>query len=151
MNTAIITFCRLNPERDSDLPLPRYETDYAAGMDLAVAVTTPVCLKPGERILLGTGLAVAIPLGYEIQVRPRSGLAVKHGITLINSPGTIDSDYRGEIKVGLINLGSKEFIITRGDRVAQMVVAPVVQGKVVVADSLDDTKRGSGGFGHTGI
>lgn len=146
-----LKFCWLHPERDGDLSLPRYETEHAAGMDIGAALSSPVILAPGQRILIGTGLAVAIPHGYEIQVRPRSGLAVKHGITIINSPGTIDSDYRGEIKIGLVNLGDSEFVVNRGDRIAQLVVAPVVKCRVTVVASLDETSRGAGGFGHTGL
>ena len=136
----------------ADIPLPAYETAGAAGMDLraAVADDAPLVLKPGARDMVPTGLTVAIPQGYEIQVRPRSGLAAKAGITCLNSPGTIDSDYRGELKVILINLGAEDFIIRRGDRIAQMVVAPVVQATWSEVDSLDETARGAGGFGSTG-
>ena len=130
------------------LELPRYATSGAAGMDIVSA--EDVTLAPGARHPVATGLAVAIPHGYEIQVRPRSGLALKHGITVPNTPGTIDSDYRGELKVILINHGSEPFPIARGDRVAQLVVAPVVQGSWVEVDELDDTERGAGGFGSTG-
>jgi len=151
MNEQLLKFLKLDPEKDKDLPLPCYETEYAAGMDICVSIISAVTLNPGERVLLGTGLAVAIPHGYEIQVRPRSGLAVKHGITIINSPGTIDSDYRGEIKIGLVNLSNTAFEIKRGDRVAQLVVAPVVRCRVELAQSLGETCRGDGGFGHTGI
>ena len=151
MKNAILTFCWLNPNRDSDLTLPAYETEFAAGMDICAAVADPVVLLPGERVLVGTGLAVAIPHGLEIQVRPRSGLAVKHGITIINSPGTIDSDYRGEIKIGLINLSKSPFTIHRSDRIAQLVVAPVVRCTITTSLTLDTTARGDGGFGHTGI
>ncbi len=142
---------KLDPERDRDIPLPQYATVYSAGMDIAVNIQEPQTLGRGERKLLPTGLAAAIPAGYEMQVRPRSGLAVKHGITLANSPGTIDSDYRGEIKVCVINLGEKPFTIHRGDRVAQLVVAPVVKCSLQQVSILDDTERGSGGFGHTGM
>ncbi|MCB2089578.1 MAG: dUTP diphosphatase [Sphingomonadaceae bacterium] len=130
------------------LELPRYATSGAAGMDIVSA--EDVTLAPGARHPVATGLAVAIPHGYEIQVRPRSGLALKHGITVPNTPGTIDSDYRGELKVILINHGSEPFPISRGDRVAQLVLAPVVQGSWVEVDELDDTERGAGGFGSTG-
>ncbi len=146
-----IIFCWIDKNASSDLKLPRYETDDAAGMDVSAAIQDPLTLHPGDRCLVETGLAVAIPSGYEIQVRPRSGLAIKHGLTIINSPGTIDADYRGEIKVGLINLGTENYTIHRGDRIAQLIVAPVVRARVVVADLLDTTERGSGGFGHTGI
>lgn len=120
-------------------------------MDVYAAVTADTELTPGEITLIPTGFAVAIPEGYEIQVRPRSGLAVKHGVTIINSPGTIDSDYRGEVKVGLVNLGKKPFVICRGDRIAQLVLAPVVVAKWHETDQLDITERGTGGFGHTGV
>ncbi|PIE60720.1 MAG: dUTP diphosphatase [Desulfobulbus propionicus] len=141
----------LDKEKNADLPLPKYETASAAGMDLAAAISAPVIIEPGKRALLPCGFAVAIPDGYEIQIRPRSGLAIKHGITLINSPGTIDADYRGEVKVGLINLGDQAFTVQRGDRIAQMILAPVAQAELTVVDVLDATRRGGGGFGHTGI
>jgi dUTP pyrophosphatase len=150
MNDETITFCWIDKESSADLTLPKYETTDSAGMDVAAAIQDPLTLHPGDRCLVETGLAVEIPSGFEIQVRPRSGLAVKYGLTIINSPGTIDADYRGEIKIGLINLGHENYTIHRGDRIAQLVVAPVVRAKIVVADSLADTKRGSGGFGHTG-
>ena len=130
------------------LDLPSYATDGAAGMDVLSAET--VNIAPGRRYAVATGLAVAIPDGYEIQVRPRSGLALKHGITVPNTPGTIDSDYRGELKVILINHGEDTFAIARGDRIAQLVVAPVTQGVWQEVEDLDDTDRGSGGFGSTG-
>lgn len=130
------------------LDLPAYATAGAAGMDVVSA--EDVVIAPGARHAVATGLAVAIPPGFEIQVRPRSGLALKHGITVPNTPGTIDSDYRGELKVILINHGAEPFAIRRGDRVAQLVVAPVVQGSWVEADSLNETDRGEGGFGSTG-
>lgn len=150
MHEETITFCWINKEDSKDLKLPRYETKDAAGMDVCAAIQDPLTLHPGDRCLVETGLAVAIPSGYEIQVRPRSGLAVKYGITIINSPGTIDADYRGEIKIGLINLGHENYTIHRGDRIAQLIVAPVIRVKVTVADSLETTERGGGGFGHTG-
>ncbi|HWA44490.1 MAG TPA: dUTP diphosphatase [Hypericibacter adhaerens] len=133
------------------LPLPDYASAEAAGMDLVAAVTAPVTLAPGERALVPTGLAVALPPGYEAQVRPRSGLALKHGITLLNSPGTIDADYRGEIGVILVNLGQAPFTVERGLRIAQMVVAPVTRVAWVEAEALPDTARGTGGFGSTGV
>ena len=142
---------RLAPERDRDLPLPAYHSELAAGMDVAAAVTEPVTLAPGEIVLVPTGLAMAIPPGHEVQVRPRSGLAIKHGITVINAPGTIDADYRGEVKVGLINLGTQPFTIARGDRIAQLVLAPVVRAALHLVAELDETVRSDGGFGHTGI
>ena len=134
------------------LMLPAYETADAAGMDLRAAVPEqePVVLAPGERSMIPTGLAIALPSGYEAQVRPRSGLAAKHGVTCLNSPGTIDADYRGEVKVILINLGQEPFIIKRGERIAQMIVAPVTRAKLDHVAVLDETKRGGGGFGSTG-
>lgn len=134
----------------ADLPLPEPQTAGAAGLDLAAAVTEPLTLAPGEWKLVPTGLAVALPDGYELQVRPRSGLAAKHGITVLNSPGTVDADYRGEIKVILINFGSTPFTVRRGDRIAQALLSQVTR---IVWDErleLPDTDRGSGGFGHTG-
>lgn len=134
------------------LPLPAYETAQAAGMDLRAAVPdeAPLVLRPGARAMVPTGLAMALPDGFEAQVRPRSGLAAKHGVTCLNTPGTIDADYRGEVKVILINLGDEDFTIRRGERIAQMVIAPVVQGRWTEVESLDDTARGAGGFGSTG-
>lgn len=131
--------------------LPSYQTVGAAGADLCAYLPEPVVLAPGQRAMVPTGLSFAIPSGYEIQVRPRSGLAAKNGITVLNSPGTIDSDYRGEVKVILINLGTENFTISHGDRIAQMVVAPVVQAQFQVVESLAATERGQGGFGSTGI
>ncbi len=132
----------------ADLPLPAYATDGSAGMDLRSAEA--LTLKPGARALVATGIAIALPDDMEAQVRPRSGLAVKHGITVLNAPGTIDSDYRGEIKVPLINLGTDDFVINRGDRIAQMVIAPVVQMELIEVEELDETDRGAGGFGSSG-
>ena len=134
------------------LALPAYETAGSAGMDLraAVAADEPLILAPQARAMVPTGLSFAIPLGYEVQIRPRSGLAAKHGITCLNTPGTIDSDYRGEIKVILINLGDADFVIERGDRIAQMVLAPVTQAVWDEVAVLDETSRGAGGFGSTG-
>lgn len=131
------------------LPLPAYATDGAAGMDVVAA--EDVTLAPMGRHAVATGFAIAIPDGFEVQVRPRSGLALKHGITLPNTPGTIDSDYRGELKVILLNLGAEPFEIRRGDRIAQLVVAPVQQGRMVEVFELDETARGAGGFGSTGV
>ncbi len=133
-----------------DLPLPAYETLHASGMDLRAALNEPLTLNPGERWAVPTGLCVAIPPGYEAQVRPRSGWAIKNGITMINAPGTIDADYRGEIKVLLVNLGEAAVTIKRGDRIAQMVIAPVTQAFWDLTAELDSTDRGDGGFGHTG-
>lgn len=151
MKKVTIKLKWLLPENSHDLALPEYQSELAAGMDVAAAIDTAYSLKPGEIYLFPTGFSLAIPGGYEVQIRPRSGLAVKHGITLINSPGTIDADYRGEIKVALINHSRSVFTINRGDRIAQMIVAPVVQAKLQLVTELDDTVRGSGGFGHTGI
>ena len=131
-----------------NLPLPRYATEGAAGMDVVAA--EDLTLAPGARHAVATGFAMAIPAGYEVQVRPRSGLALKHGITCLNTPGTIDSDYRGEVKVILANLGSEDFVIARGDRIAQLVPAPVQRSDLDEVASLDETARGSGGFGSTG-
>ncbi len=140
-----ITRCRAGAR------LPRYMTAAAAGMDLYVKLDNDVTLAPGERVLVPTGIAIALPEGYEAQVRPRSGLAIKHGVTLLNTPGTIDADYRGEISVILINHGAEDFIIKDGERVAQMIIAPVSRCQLQLADNLDETERGSGGFGHTGV
>jgi len=133
-----------------DLPLPAYATSEAAGMDVAAAVDKPVILAAGERLAIPTGFAMAVPAGYEAQIRPRSGLALKHGVTIANAPGTIDSDYRGEVAILLVNLGDQDFTITRGMRIAQMVVAPVTQVTPIATDSLADTERGDAGFGSTG-
>jgi dUTP pyrophosphatase len=133
-----------------DLPLPHYATEGAAGADLAAAVDGELVIEPGARALVPTGLAIALPAGYEAQVRPRSGLALQHGVVLPNAPGTIDSDYRGELRVILLNAGHDPFVVKRGDRIAQLVVAPVVQARWEEAPRLDETKRGAGGFGHTG-
>jgi dUTP pyrophosphatase len=133
------------------LPLPRYETDGAAGLDLRAALETPLALAPMERRPIPTGLRVAIPAGFEGQVRARSGLALKHGLALVNAPGTIDSDYRGEVQVLLVNLGPEPFTIERGMRIAQLVVCPIERVEVVAVRSLDATPRGSGGFGSTGV
>jgi dUTP pyrophosphatase len=134
------------------LPLPAYETTGAAGMDLRAAVPEgePMTLRPGARAVVPTGLCIAVPQGFEAQVRPRSGLAARQGITCLNTPGTVDSDYRGEVKVILINLGEEDAVIRRGDRIAQMVICPVVQADWLETHSLDQTARGSGGFGSTG-
>ena len=133
-----------------DIPLPGYETLLAAGMDLHAAVREPLILAPGERALAPTGIRIALPQGFEAQVRPRSGLAIRHGISMVNAPGTIDADYRGEIRVILINLGREPFTISRGDRIAQLVVAPVVRVQWRLVETLEETGRGDGGFGHTG-
>lgn len=135
----------------SDLPLPACESPGAAGMDIAAAIEADIVIAPGARCAVPSGLAMAVPVGYEVQIRPRSGLALRHGVTVANAPGTIDSDYRGEVKVILINLGEAPFTITRGMRIAQMVAAPVIQASLDLVDTLDATDRGEGGFGSTGI
>jgi len=134
-----------------DLPLPEYMTSGSSGLDLYAANPEPISIAPGKIKLIPTGIAMAIPEGYEAQVRPRSGLALKHGLTLLNTPGTIDADYRGEIMLIVINLGDKEYIVKRGERIAQLVFARVERPRLVIADSLDHTERGTGGFGHTGL
>jgi dUTP pyrophosphatase len=136
-------------DHGAGLPMPAYATSGAAGMDICAAEN--LTLRAGKRHAVATGLAFAIPDGYEVQVRPRSGLALKHGITCLNTPGTIDSDYRGEVKVILANLGDEDFVINTGDRIAQIVVAPVTQGIMIEVDALEDTERGTGGFGSTGV
>ena len=131
--------------------LPAYATVLSAGADLRANIEKPVVLKPLERRLIGTGLYIALPEGYEAQVRPRSGLALKHGITVLNTPGTIDADYRGEVGVILVNLSNEEFIVNPGERIAQMVIAEHAQAIFMPTDSLDETERGEGGFGHSGV
>src|SRR5437762_1260022 len=158
MVEAEVTECKNPGERldvpvqrvgTTEVPLPRYQTARAAGMDLQAAIAQPITLGSLERALVPTGLAMAIPPGWEGQVRPRSGLAAKRGVTVINAPGTIDSDYRGELVVLLVNLGREPHVIKPGDRIAQLVVAPVVQAAVEEVEALSDTARGAGGFGHT--
>lgn len=149
MSTIALQVCTL-PHFDG-LSLPTYETSRSAGMDLPAAIDDPLIISPGEWMLVPTGLSIALPPDYEAQIRPRSGLAAKHGLTVLNSPGTIDADYRGEIKVILINHGSEQYEVTRGMRIAQMVVAPVIQARWQPVDKLDDTARGTGGFGSTGV
>lgn len=134
----------------STTPLPVYMTSHSAGMDLYAELDHGMVLSPGCRALVPTGLAIALPDGYEAQIRPRSGLALKHGVTMLNSPGTIDADYRGEIGLIVINHGTEPFAINNGDRIAQMVIAPVIQAQLVEVGELDETARGEGGFGHTG-
>lgn len=150
MTTADVRITRL--AHAQDLPLPSYQTALAAGLDLTAALPAdaPLSLAPGARALVPCGIAIALPEGFEAQVRPRSGLAAKHGLTLLNSPGTIDADYRGEIQVILVNLGAESVAITRGMRIAQMVVTPITRAKLIEVDALDQTHRGSGGFGSTG-
>lgn len=146
MNNCKIEVIKLHPNAN----IPRYMTTLAAGMDICAVVDKQLVIQPGERCLIPTGLAFAIPEGFEVQVRPRSGLAIKHGIGLVNSPGTIDADYRGEIGIILINHGQEDFAINSGDRIAQLVVAPVVQAQLDEVQVLSETERGVGGFGHTG-
>jgi dUTP diphosphatase len=134
----------------SDLPLPSYQTEHSAAMDLAAAVVEPVVMQPGCRALVGCGFAIAVPDGFEAQVRPRSGLASRHGVTVVNAPGTIDADYRGEVKVALVNLGHEPFTVERGMRIAQLLVAPVPRVRWTEVTALPATARGAGGFGHTG-
>ena len=147
---VIVEVCPL--DHFGDLSLPAYETALAAGMDLRAAVPDgePLTLAPGARAMVPTGLSIALPTGYEAQIRPRSGLAAKHGLTCLNTPGTIDADYRGEVKVLLVNLSDEAVTIARGERIAQLVVAPVTAVRLVAAETLDDTARGAGGFGSTG-
>ena len=133
------------------LPLPAYQSEQAAGLDLPAAVEEPLCLSPGQRAAVPTGLTLELPEGYEAQVRPRSGLALRQGVTVLKSPGTVDADFRGEVKVILINLGEEDFLIERGMRIAQLVVAPVTQAESEVAAELADSSRGAGGFGSTGL
>lgn len=151
MNEKEVKVCWLVPENERDLQLPSYETVGAAGMDVAAGVTDSLAIQPGERVLVPTGFGVALPEGYELQVRPRSGLAVRYGVTVINSPGTIDADYRGEVKIALVNLGKNPYIVNRGDRIAQLVLAPVMRAIFKEVTILDLTERDSGGFGHTGV
>jgi len=134
----------------NSVSIPKYETPGASGMDITAYIENNIIINPGEKALIATGFSIAIPKGYEVQIRPRSGLAVKKNITVLNTPGTIDADYRGEIKVILINLGNEKFIIENGDRIAQMVVCPVIQASLEEVEELSDTQRGSGGFGSTG-
>lgn len=148
MNTIPLKMRRVRDNRD--LPLPQYQTEFSAGFDLRADVREAVILRRGERALVPTGLAVEIPIGYEAQIRPRSGLALKNGMSMVNSPGTIDSDYRGEIGVILINHGAEDFHIKRGERIAQMILAPITRATIVEVQSLAETERGAGGFGSTG-
>ena len=149
MDKIAIKFKRL--EENRDLPLPSYESEDSSGMDIRAAVEEELTLNPGEIRLIPTGLAVAIPQGYEGQVRPRSGLALKHGIGMVNSPGTIDSDYRGEIGIIVINWGQRPFKIRRGDLIAQIIIARAYRADITEVDDLDSTQRGGGGFGHSGV
>ncbi len=149
-SSPVIKIVRLRPDTDSDIPLPRYMTSQSAGMDLCAAIKEDLILNKGELTLIPTGFAIALPQGFEAQIRPRSGLAIKHGIGLINSPGTIDTDYRGEIKIAAINLGAKPYTFRRGDRIAQMIIKKVYFARLEIVEELDETKRNTGGFGHTG-
>ena len=148
MNPVPVAIKRL--PHNSDLPLPAYESDLAAGMDLPAAIDSELVLNPGQRDLVPTGLSIALPAGYEAQIRPRSGLAARNGVTVLNTPGTVDADYRGEVKIILVNLGNEPFTVTRGMRIAQMVIAPVTQAMLEETDELPETTRGAGGFGSTG-
>ncbi len=150
-DTTVIECCRVRPDQDADIPLPRYMTPHSAGMDICAAIESPSLLEPGEIMLVPTGFAISLPQGVEAQIRPRSGLAVKHGIGIINSPGTIDADYRGEVKIALINFGKTAFTINRGDRIAQMVINKVCHAQFKMVEVLDESLRNGGGFGHTGI
>ena len=149
-NNIVVQVRRLRPEHDSDIPLPRYMTPYSSGMDLCAAVEGEQIIGVGAIEVIVTGITIALPQGFEAQVRPRSGLAFKHGIGIINSPGTIDADYRGEIKIALINLGTEPYTIRRGDRIAQLVIQRVYQARLEPVETLDQTERNEGGFGHTG-
>ncbi|GBC63916.1 deoxyuridine 5'-triphosphate nucleotidohydrolase [Desulfonema ishimotonii] len=151
MAAPVVKIRYMRADRDSDIPLPRYMTPHAAGMDICAAVPEPVDMGPGDIVLIPTGFAVAVPPEYEAQIRPRSGLALRHGITLINAPGTIDADYRGEVMVPLINLGRTLFTVRRGERIAQMVINQICQVRLNVVPRLDETERNTGGFGHTGV
>ncbi|MBQ1175626.1 MAG: dUTP diphosphatase [Spirochaetia bacterium] len=143
--------CEIKCVAKDGVAVPSYETSGAAGADVRAFLNEPVVIPVGKRAMIPTGLFFAIPEGFEIQVRPRSGLAAKNGVTVLNTPGTIDSDYRGEVKVILINLGDADFTVNNGDRIAQLIVAPVTQGIFVKTDKLDETERGAGGFGSTGV
>jgi dUTP pyrophosphatase len=147
----VVEFKRLRPDQDQDIPLPRYMTTHASGMDICAAIADSLILQKGHIALIPTGFAMALPAGYEAQIRPRSGLAIKHGVSVINTPGTIDSDYRGEVKIGLINFGPDSYMIQRGERIAQMVVQQVFRARVQVVETLVESERGDGGFGSTGL
>lgn len=150
MEEKEVQFCWLVPAGERDLRLPYYATDGAAGLDVAAALTENLTLRPGQWALIPTGFALALPAGYEIQVRPRSGLAIQYGITVLNSPGTIDADYRGEVRIALINLGKDPYTVHRGDRIAQLILAPVTRAALKEVAVLDKTERDTRGFGHTG-
>ncbi|MDD7318553.1 MAG: dUTP diphosphatase [Prevotella sp.] len=142
---------KINVVNKSHHPLPAYATPQSAGMDMRANIDEPIVLRPMERRLVPTGLRIALPAGYEAQIRPRSGLALKHGLTVLNTPGTIDADYRGELMVLLINLGDRDFVINDGERIAQMVIAKHETGDFIEVEMLDETERGEGGYGHTGV
>ena len=146
-----IKFLRLRADTDADIPLPRYMTPHAAGMDIYAAPENEVVIDPGSISLIPTGFAMALPQGFEAQIRPRSGLAIKHGVGIINSPGTIDADYRGEVKIALVNLGNNPYTVCRGDRIAQMIINKAYRASIDEVTQLDETERSTGGFGHTGI
>ena len=150
---TVVTVRVLRLPHGADLPLPAYQSELAAGLDLLAALPAdaPIALAPGERTLVPTGIALALPPAYEAQVRPRSGLAIRHGITVLNTPGTIDADYRGEVQVALVNFGRETIRISRGMRIAQLIIAPVSRALLVETETLDDTSRGGGGFGSTGV
>ncbi len=147
---AVLQFRRVRPFEDADIPLPRYMTPGSSGMDIPAAVPEAVTVMPGDIVLIPTGFAAAVPEGFEAQIRPRSGLAAKHGIGLVNAPGTIDADYRGEILLPVINLGKAPYTIRRGDRIAQMVIQQVCRMEIELVPTLGETDRNTGGFGHTG-
>jgi dUTP pyrophosphatase len=149
MENVLIKIKRISEEYNN-VPLPEYATKGSAGMDVRAAIKEPLIIKTGEFLIVPTNLSVEIPLGYEIQVRPRSGLAAKHGIGILNSPGTVDSDYRGEIKIILVNFGKEDFTILNGDRIAQLIISRVFRADLSEENSLNESKRGTGGFGHTG-
>jgi dUTP pyrophosphatase len=150
INDRVVKIPVVKADHAKDIPLPCYMTDGSSGMDIYAAVEEDVLMLAGERALIPTGIYVAVPYGYELQVRPRSGLAIKHGIGILNAPGTIDSDYRGEIKIIMINMGQERFTVKRGDRVAQLVLCPVARANFEKRDELPPTERSDGGFGHTG-
>ncbi len=146
----VLKIVRLRPDADADIPLPRYMTPQSAGMDICAAIEEDLILQKGAFTLIPSGFAIALPPGYEAQIRPRSGLAAKHGIGLINSPGTVDADYRGEIMIAVINLGGRSYTFQRGARIAQMIIKKVYHARLQVVEQLDQTRRNTGGFGHTG-
>jgi dUTP pyrophosphatase len=146
----VLKIVRLRPDADADIPLPRYMTPQSAGMDICAAIEDDLILQKGAFTLIPSGFAIALPPGFEAQIRPRSGLAAKHGIGLINSPGTVDADYRGEIMIAVINLGGRSYTFRRGDRIAQMIIKKVYHARLDVVEQLDQTRRDTGGFGHTG-